>query len=162
MLNGVSSSGKSTLAKALAAKLPDYFHYSLDDFDLVIERMEDREHNRLIPVETAYFYHRSIAMFADKGVNLIIDHVIHDEYTRDDWAVSLSDYPVLRVGVHCPPEELARRERERGDRRPGQAAEQLEFVHKNEQYDIEVDTFADSGEACAAAIVQALGIKFNG
>ncbi|WP_042203465.1 phosphotransferase-like protein [Paenibacillus camerounensis] len=138
MLNGVSSSGKTTLAKEIVKHLPDYFHFSVDDFDLVIEQMEDRQNNRLIPVVTEYFYHRTVAVFADKGINLVLDHVIHDEITRADFAESLAGYPLLRVGVHCPPEELARRERERGDRRIGQALEQLAFVHKEEVYDVEV------------------------
>lgn len=156
LLNGVSSSGKTTLAKALLEQLPDYFHYSLDDFDIVIEHMEDRENDRLIPVETEYFFHRTIAMFSDKGVNLIVDHVLHDPFTRTDFEASLSGYPVLRVGVHCPMEELARRERERGDRRIGQALEQLEFVHKEEVYDVEVDTYAEGLENCTEKIVHTL------
>ncbi|MGV2644490.1 chloramphenicol phosphotransferase, partial [Clostridium perfringens] len=36
-LNGVSSSGKTTLAKQLLKRLPDFYHYSIDDFDVVIE-----------------------------------------------------------------------------------------------------------------------------
>lgn len=51
-LNGVSSSGKTTLARELVKQLPEYFHFSLDDFDLVIQKMEDREKGRLIPVAT--------------------------------------------------------------------------------------------------------------
>lgn len=136
LLNGVSSSGKSTLARALLKQLPDYFHYSLDNFDVVIEHMEDRENKRLIPVETGYFFHRTIALFADKGINLIVDHVLHDLFIRTDFEESLSGYSLLRVGVHCPLEELARRERERGDRRIGQALKQLEFVHKEVLYDM--------------------------
>ncbi|MNI97424.1 Chloramphenicol phosphotransferase-like protein [compost metagenome] len=56
--------------------------------------------------------------------------------------------------MHCPPEELARRERERGDRAIGQALKQLEIVHKEEVYDVEVDTYVDSAEHCAEQIVQ--------
>jgi chloramphenicol 3-O phosphotransferase len=93
-------------------------------------------------------------MFADKGINLIVDHVIHDPFTRMDFAQSLSGYPVLRVCVHCPVEELERRERERGNREIGQALKQLEFVHKDEVYDVEVNTYADSVEYCAEIIVQ--------
>ena len=154
LLNGVSSSGKTTLARHLLKRLPDYFHYSIDDFDLVIERMEERDNNRLIPVETEYFFHRTIAMFSDKGVNLIVDYVIHDKYTRVDCKETLSGYPILFVGVHCPAAELERREKERGDRRIGLSKSQLDFVHKEEVYDIEVDTFANGLENCLERIVQ--------
>jgi chloramphenicol 3-O phosphotransferase len=67
ILNGVSSSGKSTLSKALTTKLPDFFHLSYDDFDLLIERMEDREKEKLIPVPTEHFFPEMIKMFSDLG-----------------------------------------------------------------------------------------------
>ena len=156
ILNGVSSSGKSTLARELVRVRPSYFHMSVDDFDLFIEKMEDRENGHLVPVETAYFFHRTIAMFSDKGVNIIVDHILHDDFTREDCFAVLADYPVLFVGVHCPLEELERREKARGDRNIGQAKYQLEFVHKNELYDVEVNTFAESTEVCAEKIIAAL------
>jgi chloramphenicol 3-O phosphotransferase len=156
-LNGVSSSGKSTLSKGLVKKLPDYFHFSLDDFDCIIEKMEDREREHLIPVPTEYFYHRAISMFSDKGVNLILDHILHDEFTTKDCFEVLRDYPILFVGVHCPLEELERREEARGDRILGQARSQLQFVHQqNESYDIEVDTFNESLEVCSDRIIELL------
>jgi len=161
-LNGVSSSGKSTLAKELVKDIPNYFHISIDDFDIFIERMEDRENNRLIPVETGYFFHRTIAMFSDKGINLIVDHILHDNLTKEDFFEVLSNYPVLFVGVNCPIEELERREKVRGDRNIGQAKEQLEFVHKDQIYDIEVDTFSESVEECSKKIIEALSIKNKG
>lgn len=155
-LNGVSSSGKSTLAKGLVRLMPNYFYMSIDDFDLFIEKMEDRENNHLIPVETGYFFHRTIAMFSDRGINVIVDHVLHDNFTRQDCFKVLVDYPVLFVGVHCPLEELERRERVRGDRNIGQARRQLEYVHKSEIYDIEVNTFVESIEECLNKIIEML------
>lgn len=137
-LNGVSSAGKGTLSNELIKVLPDYFHMSIDDFDIFIDRMEDRKNNHLIPVETEYFFHRTIAMFSDKGVNLIVDHILHDNFTKEDCFQVLSNYPVLFVGVHCPIEELERREKARGNRNIGQAKQQLEYVHKDEIYDIEM------------------------
>jgi chloramphenicol 3-O phosphotransferase len=160
-LNGVSSSGKTTLSKELVKKLPDYFHFSVDDFDCIIEKMEDREREHLIPVPTEYFYHRTINMFSDKGVNLILDHILHDEFTTKDCLEVLRGYPVLFVGVHCPLKELERREAARGDRRLGQARSQLQFVHQlNESYDIEVDTFNESLEVCSDRIIELLA-NFN-
>jgi len=70
VLNGVSSSGKSTLVKELVHELPDFFHLSIDDFDSVIDKMEDRRGERLIPVPTEYFFHRTIQMCSDKGNKL--------------------------------------------------------------------------------------------
>lgn len=154
LLNGVSSAGKTTIAKELLKHLPDYFHFSLDVFDLVIEQMEEPETRRLIPVETDYFFHRNIALFSDQGINLIVDHVIDSLFTRTDCRASLAGYPVLFVGVHCPLAELEQRERERGNRTIGQAKRQLEFVHQGETYDVEVDSVNDGLETCVEKILQ--------
>jgi chloramphenicol 3-O phosphotransferase len=155
-LNGVSSSGKSTLSNELVKMMPNYFHISIDDFDTFIDKMEDREKNRLIPVETEYFFHRTIAMFSDKGINLIVDHILHDIFTNNDCFEVLTNYPVIFVGVHCPIEELERREKARGDRNIGLAKKQLEFVHKNEIYDIEVNTYTENAEECSKKIIESL------
>ncbi|MBE4909615.1 AAA family ATPase [Bacillus luteolus] len=156
-LNGVSSSGKTSLSKELIKLLPNYFHFSLDDFDYIIEKMEDRQNERLIPIATEVFYHQTIKMFSDKGVNLIIDDVLHDNVSLKSATETLQDYPVLFVGVQCPLEELERRERERGDRTVGQAKIQLNFVHQNgEMYDVEVNTFNEKLEVCAVRIVEAV------
>lgn len=154
-LNGVSSSGKSTLSKEIIKSMPDYFHISLDTFDDFIGSMEDRENNHLIPVETEYYFHRTIAMFSDSGVNLVVDHVLFNDFTRKDCLEVLKDYPVLFVGVHCPLEELERREKARGDRNIGQAKLQLGYVHKNETYDVEVNTYSESLEECSRRVIEA-------
>lgn len=152
-LNGVSSAGKSTLSKGIVKLLPNYFHFSVDDFDIIIDRMEERGTDRLIPVPTETFFHRAIAMFSDQGVNLVVDHVLHDVETITDAYETLSNYPLYFVGVHCPLEELERRELLRGDRRIGQARLQLQFVHRqSETYNIEVNTFKYRTEKNAKAI----------
>jgi chloramphenicol 3-O phosphotransferase len=156
LLNGVSSSGKSTLAKELVKKLPDYFHFSIDDFDTIIEKMEDRDSDHLIPVPTEHFFHRNIAMFSDKGVNLVVDQILHNEDTTKDCYEILKDYPVLFVGVHCSLTELEKREKDREDRSVGQAKSQLNYVHKQgEVYDIEVDT-SEGIDSAANAILNKL------
>jgi chloramphenicol 3-O phosphotransferase len=156
VLNGVSSSGKSSLAKELTKLLPDFFAFSIDDFDIVIEKLEDREEERLIPIETEYFYYKNVAMFSDRGVNLILDQIIHDPLTLKNFYEALKGYPVLFVGVHCPVDELLHREQLRGDRRTGLAASQLEYVHKQEIYDVEVNTFNHSLSECAKEIADRL------
>lgn len=156
LLNGVSSSGKSTLARILVEQLPGFFPLAIDDFDLLIERMEDRPNQRLIPLETERLFHLTIALFASQGVNLVVDTVLHDQSVRDHCREVLGDYMVLFVGVHCPEAELVRREQARGDREPGLACRQLATIHKEESYAVEVDTFQQSGAACAEKIIAAL------
>ena len=153
LLNGVSSSGKTTLAHALVERLPGYFHLGIDDFDSLLERMEDRPHQRLIPVATEVFFHQTIAMFSDQGVPLVVDQILHNASTHVHCLQVLATYPVLFVGVHCPVEVLARRESARGDRRVGQGQQQLAFVHRQEIYDVEVNTELESRAACCDKII---------
>ncbi|RLL48363.1 hypothetical protein D8M04_03625 [Oceanobacillus piezotolerans] len=118
--------------------------------------MEDRENQRLIPLETEYFYYKNVAMFSDQGINLILDQILHDPLTLRKFYGTLNSYPILLVGVHCPVEELKRREQVRGDRRIGQAVSQLSFVHQREIYDVEVNTYTNSLMECAKKIVSRL------
>ncbi|WP_409291715.1 chloramphenicol phosphotransferase CPT family protein [Peribacillus sp. SCS-37] len=155
LLNGTSSSGKSALARELITLLPDFFHFSIDGFDTFIERMEDRPGNRLIPVDTEVFYHRTAAMFSDQGVNIILDEVLHNNAVKADFRSTLDSFPIFYAGLHCPLKELARREEERGDRRTGLAAEQFPHIHKDLRYDIEVDTEKSTPEDCALEIYKA-------
>lgn len=154
LLNGVSSSGKTTLSKEIIRLLPTFFHLSIDDFDLLIEKMENRETDRLILVPTEYFFHRLIAMFSDSGTNLVVDQLLHDRFTMDDCLETLAAYPVFFVGVHCPLPELEQRELERADREHGLSKRQLQFVHQqSEVYDIEVNTGFTSASVAARKIV---------
>ena len=51
--------------------------------------------------------------------------------------------------MHCPTDLIRMQEKERGNRRIGQAKKQLEHFHKNEIYDIEVNTFDNTISECA-------------
>ncbi|XKE95047.1 chloramphenicol phosphotransferase CPT family protein [Metaplanococcus flavidus] len=158
LLNGVSSSGKSTLSRELANQLEGFFHLSIDDYDGFIAKAENREKGQhLIPVPTESFYHRTIAMFSDLGVNVIADQILHDISTTEDCFNVLQSYPVFFVGVHCPPPVLQQRERQRSDRPIGLAEKQLNFVHQQRHlYHLEVDTYKDSIAHCTKQIRNAL------
>ena len=60
---------------------------------------------------------------------------------------------MIFVGIYRPLEELERREKARGDRKPGQARIQFEQVHAQALYDVKVDTSMLSPDACAARVV---------
>ncbi len=58
----------------------------------------------------------------------------------DAWRDALKDFNVLWVGVTAPHEILDQREKERGDRKIGEARWQAEHVHKGVDYDLMIDT----------------------
>ncbi|MCL1859615.1 MAG: chloramphenicol phosphotransferase CPT family protein [Oscillospiraceae bacterium] len=159
-LNGVSSSGKTTLAKALQAKLEKPFYLLGNDMfcDMSPEKFWDIDWR-----ETSYrvltgMYH-TIKTFSDIGINVIVDDVLLKEDDRlQQCAAILHDHPVLFVHVICSDlDELRRREKERGDRGIGQGESQLAELNPQDNiYDTTVDTFETSTEECAGKIIELL------
>ena len=64
----------------------------------------------------------------------------------------LGGFDVFFVGVHCPLSELKRRERERGNRRPGEAQMDSRKVHSFAEYDIEIDSMQPNQDNVYALI----------
>lgn len=157
LLNGVSSSGKSSLARRLLTDLDrPYFHMSVDMFGAM--RSESRTHEldpRALAEalrRTRAGFHRAVAGMARAGNDIIMDHVLSEPWRLSDCLAVMTGIDVVFVGVHCPPAELRRRERRRPDRPPGTAARQLVSVHTHGIYDLEVDTGTASLEECSAEI----------
>ncbi|MFD9130672.1 chloramphenicol phosphotransferase CPT family protein [Kitasatospora sp. NPDC059571] len=154
-LNGTSSSGKSSIARELLDILDDrvHFHLSVDGFNAMrTKRPLAADELDAALRRTRSGFHRSIAAMASVGNDVIVDHVLSEPWRLLDCLAVLPPEDVLFVGVHCPPDELARREQARGDRPPGLAAHQYDLVHRHGDYDLECDTGALSPRACAERI----------
>lgn len=153
-LNGTSSSGKSSIAKELLLALDEpYFHLPVDAFHAM------RSRNELSPAElpailhrTWRGFHRAVAGMAAGGNNVVVDHVLSEPWRLLDCLELFPSRDVVLVGVHCPLQELERRENLRGDRPVGLAARQWEQVHAHGLYDIECDTATADAEECARRI----------
>lgn len=154
-LNGVSSSGKTTLAKALQAALPEpYFLLNSDTF---YNMMPENQRDISMFVKAMTGMSHTVKAYADAGLNVIVDHVLLKLYgTLEECVTLLHGLPVLFVHVTCPPEELRRREAARGDRRIGQAEQQLAELHPRSTYDLIVDTFDSTTEECVSRITARL------
>lgn len=156
-LNGTTSSGKSSIAAELLRILqPPYFHLAVD----AVNAMRSRQATaRLDPPQldevlwrTRAGFHRAVAGMAAAGNHVVVDHVLSQPWRLADCLVLLADFDVVFVGVRCPLDELERRERARGDRQPGVAAQQWAVVHAHGDYDIECDTAEHSPFECAEQI----------
>lgn len=156
VLNGPSSSGKTTLAKHLQAlsTFEAFQHVGLDAF----RAMEppgywDARTKELWPSRIEALcrtINAAAATYARAGESVIVDHVLPIE----GWPWMAHDFaglPVFVVGVHCELEELVRRERARGDRPAGLAASQT-GLHRNRDYDFELDTTNFGSMDCAKAL----------
>lgn len=162
LLNGASSAGKSTIAAALqAAADRPILRLSLDlfFFGSALPPMRDKGF-AWGPMKQRILagYFPSLAAFARAGNDLVVDHVFESQTDFDDLVAALEGLDVFLVGVHCPIEELERRERERGDRRIGDARMDLATVHSFCRYDLEVDSTRPPEEN-AQLILQAWAIR---
>lgn len=108
-LNGTSSSGKTTIAKALQDKLPEpYMYVSIDDFfSMYPERFleptskeEDDVLARLFPAIVSGF-HMSVASLAQSGNNIIVDHVLQEDGWLKECVENWVGLNVLFVGVNA-------------------------------------------------------------
>jgi chloramphenicol 3-O phosphotransferase len=172
-LNGCTSAGKTSLARAMQARLdPPHLRYGIDDaFAMLPVRLHNHPDGFFFDVNTRgqvrlnhgpfgramlNAYRRAAVTIAATGIGLIVDEVVLDPVTADDWIDLARTIDVFAVAVHCSIGELERREVARGDRLIGQARGQIDLVHRWFDYALEVDTSAHDTDAVASTIVNAL------
>lgn len=174
ILNGAGSAGKGSIARALQkiASAP-YLHVEMDAFlammpahlwdhpdGFVFETLEEDGkpsvaiHTGPAGARVMSGMRHAIRALVEQGNNLIVDDVMLNgemlEYER-----LLGEFVVCRIGVHAALEVLEARESARGDRMIGLSRWQHERVHRDQTYDLMVDTGAASPEDCARRIKQA-------
>jgi chloramphenicol 3-O phosphotransferase len=166
-LNGTSSAGKTSISNELMQILDEDFMYlSVDNaiagvnemlmsmFGEHISREEIRtiENEEIIENSVISLFHHYIMAFSLIGKNIIVDHVMIEPKWLEECIQLLHNTQTFYVGVHCPIDELERRERDRRDRPIGLAKAQFEIVHKYSKYDLEVNTIDNSTTECANMI----------
>ena len=177
ILNGTSSAGKSSLARALqAVAAQPFLHVQMDTFlEMMPPRCADNpEGLQILPLEgvdppevmirTGPYAARvlrgmrhAIAAMANEGINLIVDDVMLDK-EQGEYQALLAGHDVAYVKVHATLEASERREVARGDREIGQVRWQYGRVHAHVSYDLEVDTTDRSPDACARYLAAALNL----
>ncbi|MFD6418373.1 chloramphenicol phosphotransferase CPT family protein [Streptomyces sp. NPDC060194] len=159
LLNGTSSSGKSSIAAELAGHLPaPVFRLAVDDFLRMARWPDDATLDELAaPLRRMRAgFHRAVAGMAAAGNAVVVDHVLSEPWRLSDCLDVLPAADVFFVGVRCSLDEVVRREAARGDRESGIAAAQFPVVHAHGLYDLTVDTTATSPAACARRIADGL------
>ena len=173
VLNGVGSSGKSSIAMVLQAitRVP-YLHVAMDTFlEMLPEAYQDHTdsfhyqalvedghpsiaiHAGPVGENVMRGLRAAVAALAEEGNNLIVDDVLFGEQGGvADYRRRLASHDFKVIGVKAPLDVLEAREKARGDRLIGLARWQFPRVHEGILYDLEVDTSRASPEACARAI----------
>ncbi|MCC9205010.1 chloramphenicol phosphotransferase CPT family protein [Arthrobacter sp. zg-Y769] len=170
VLNGGSSSGKSSIARALQELLPGiWLTFGVDTF---IDALPDRgdspragityepdgtisftaEHRDL---ERAWYM--GLSNMARSGARLILDEVVLSGGAgQERLRATFSGIAMMWVGVRCNSDVAAFREGQRSDRVEGMARHQALTVHTGVAYDVVVDTTNRKTEACARDIANLL------
>ncbi len=169
LLNGPSSAGKTTLAKALRDRL--YAMHGICSLMLSIDqllRSATGEHESVLAglqqtgLPFIEAFHAGVATAAKAGAWTIVDHVIgEDPGWVEDLLGRLEAVPLLSVQVLCDGEELRKRESGRSDRSPDwpHAERQARHIHIRLPNQMVVDTTWTSPEACADCILAALSAE---
>ncbi|MEO9599013.1 AAA family ATPase [Parasphingorhabdus sp.] len=155
VLNGTSSSGKSTLARSLQRALDDiYLHCSLDMFWHMTPESVPANSINFPKLKLALGH--SVSALATTGHNVIVDIVHSGLQSHQELSAALDGIETLTVKVDCSLKELEIRELERGDRRLGLAKSQYDAVHQGIAYDLEIDTSQLTPAECVSTIIQKL------
>jgi chloramphenicol 3-O phosphotransferase len=179
ILNGTSSSGKTTIAKIIQGKYSgilllygvdtvvqnafplkcDYPPFNEQAIKVTINKVNDQPIAKLVvspfmyPVyKTAVYFYK---MLSEQGYNLIIDEVLFDDIRVSQYFELLSKETVYFVGIKPGKEVAVEREIARKDRVRGFAAGLYDEVYNPIfNYDILLDTGQLTPEESAARILE--------
>jgi chloramphenicol 3-O phosphotransferase len=184
ILNGASSSGKTTLSTAfrdqraaagdfwlmigiddVLSRIPNEWKSTRSDrgpfaadgirFEMTQQGPADRIGS--VGRRMLRAYQAAVAAAAHIGLNVIVDEVLIDLTSWHDWSVALAGLDVVCVGIRCSPEVAEERNRARGDRYAGLARAQTTTVHQDARYDFEVDTTTQTPDEALSQLTHRLG-----
>jgi chloramphenicol 3-O phosphotransferase len=160
IINGPSSTGKTTLAFALQKQIElPFIRFSFDlfldhnSFPLEQIRNGTFSWDQMRP-SVFRGIHQCLPALATAGNNVIFDHIIETKESLHELISLISELDVFFVGLHCSLPELERREMQRGDRRKGEAHQDFQTVHSITSYDLELDS-ENALEENVALLIQA-------
>ena len=160
-LNGVTSSGKTSIVEALQARRDVFFYVVANDLfqEMIGEEYLQEDYWKYLGEVIIMMYHTA-KLFSDMGKNVIIDSILveregvapHYERMKE----ILGDNPLDIVEVYCPLDICRQRNIDRGDRYESQSDEQAELMAKEIRYSMRVDTSLLSPAECADKILRDL------
>lgn len=180
VLNGPSSSGKTTLAAALQARFAAdgecWFVYAMDDYfgkvpsdwvtagkhvgvhaeqGVALEIVNGEFQMRMGPIgrQVLAAWRGAVGSAARAGLNVIADDVVLTDDEWHAWQVELAGLDAHWVRVQIALDVLVAREDARGNRMRGHARAQYEDAYRYPAYDAEVDTGVLDPEAAAEAVI---------
>ena len=160
-LNGVTSSGKTSIVDALQEREDVFFYVVANDLfeQMVGDGYLRRDYWKYLSEVIIMMYHTA-KLYSDMGKNVLIDGILVErEEIKPHYHQLLKilrDNPLDVVEVYCPPDICRQRNLRRQDRRETQSDEQAERMAKDIRYSLRVDTSIQSPAECADIILRQL------
>ncbi len=160
-LNGVTSSGKTSIVEALQERRDQFFYVVANDLfqEMVGEQYLEENYWKYLSEVIIMMYHTA-KLYSDLGKNVLIDGILveRDEIKPhyEKLMEIMKDSPLSIVEVYCPLDVCRQRNIERGDRYESQSDEQAELMSKDIKYTMRVDTSVNTPTECAEQIVKTL------
>jgi chloramphenicol 3-O phosphotransferase len=157
VLNGTSSSGKTSIAKALQRQVnTPVLHAQADTFFGMFNWpaiVADEMKNECFRVCVENF-HATLSILSTKPFLLVVDQVFEQHAWFESCQKALQHKKTYFIGIHCPLTILKERELARGDRSIGIAKGQFDSVHLQKPYALELDSSVATPDECASAIIR--------
>jgi len=178
-LNGATSSGKTSIVKAL--QYLEEKPWVAVGIDTMINMMphkywaggeqaekgftfisdHDQEGHPIMSIKMGVFGHTianslvdMVSLLDKAGLDIIVDEVLLGDELLKNYVKSLKLSKVYFIGIHCDLRILEEREILRGDRYIGSGRDQISRCHgPTRQYDLEVDTTLQSSFECVKLIL---------
>lgn len=160
-LNGVTSSGKTSIVKALQERDDLFFYVVANDLfeQMVGDKYLRRDYWKYLSEVIIMMYHTA-KIYSDMGKNVLIDGILVErEEMKPHYGQMLQileDNSLDIVEVYCPIGICRKRNGMREDRYETQSEEQLALMAGNIKYRMKVDTSVHSSAECADMIVKEL------
>ena len=160
-LNGVTSSGKTSIVDALQEREDVFFYVVANDLfeQMVGDGYLRRDYWKYLSEVIIMMYHTA-KLYSDMGKNVLIDGILVErEEIKPHYHQLLEilrDNPLDVVEVYCPPDICRQRNLRRQDRRETQSDEQAERMAKDIRYSLRVDTSIQRPAECADIILRQL------
>lgn len=183
LLNGTSSAGKSTTAKAVQMIMDEpYLQTGVDHYQLAfppnLVNVKGREESKAVGWEVVYGktglksirigsvgkkmiggMYQMIAALSDTGINVVVDDVIWNGWILGTAVSILHSHPIYFIALDLSLDASIQREQERGNRGPGNAQFFYPRVYElNEIYDARINVEVCAPELCAQTIKAAVTI----
>lgn len=181
VLNGTSSAGKSTIAKAVQTMMDEpYLCTGVDHFQLAypsgLVSIGNTLAGELVGWQVRYSegglqeirmgsvglqmleaMYRALTGISNAGVNVVIDDVIWNQQILETAVSILHTYPIYFFALDLSLAAAEQREKERGNRGPGNARYFYSLVYNlNDVYDARFDVENNDPETCAELIKTAV------